>query len=175
MLLIFALKKGHLIQVLRINMGCICSKYSSNKERFEEFGRASEWNKSSVQLVAPTQINGVGIAFTMSGDDSMPRLAKASSQVFQRAEDKNNHSNDSNKSQHKICKTISSAIGERKPIMSRILSVQHFSGEQYVDSGWPLWLSSVAAEAIKGWVPRRADTFEKLDQVISSINIILFS
>lgn len=37
-------------------------------------------------------------------------------------------------------------------------------GEQ-VAAGWPGWLSAVAGEAIKGWVPRRADTFEKLDKI----------
>lgn len=38
-------------------------------------------------------------------------------------------------------------------------------GEQ-VAAGWPAWLSAVAGEAIQGWIPRRADTFEKLDKVI---------
>ncbi|KAL5098743.1 hypothetical protein RYX36_003070 [Vicia faba] len=139
-------------------MGCICSKYSSSRERVEECGKESEWNKSSVQLVAPTQINGVGIAITMDGGNIMPHLSKASSQVFQRVEEKSNQSDDSNKSQHQRSKTISSGVGERKPIMSRILSVQNFSGEQYVDSGWPIWLSSVAAEAIKGIVTSRTST-----------------
>lgn len=37
-------------------------------------------------------------------------------------------------------------------------------GEQ-VAAGWPAWLSAVAGEAINGWLPRRADTFEKLDKV----------
>ncbi|GJP79470.1 hypothetical protein CLOP_g9702 [Closterium sp. NIES-67] len=37
-------------------------------------------------------------------------------------------------------------------------------GEQ-VAAGWPSWLASVASEAIKGWVPRRADSFEKLDKI----------
>lgn len=37
----------------------------------------------------------------------------------------------------------------------------HVHGEQ-VAAGWPSWLSIVAGEAIKGWTPRRADTFEKL-------------
>ncbi|KAI5440116.1 probable serine/threonine-protein kinase At1g54610 [Lathyrus oleraceus] len=146
-------------------MGCICSKYSSSKERIEEYEKECGWNKSSVQLVAPTQLNGVGITITMNGGNYMPSLEKASSQVFQRVEEKNKHLDDDNKSQRHRCKTISSDIGERKPIMSRILSVQNFSGDQCVDSGWPVWLSSVAAEAIKGWVPRRADTFEKLDQI----------
>lgn len=37
-------------------------------------------------------------------------------------------------------------------------------GEQ-VAAGWPPWLAAVAGEAIRGWVPRRADSFEKLDKV----------
>ncbi|XP_068656606.1 probable serine/threonine-protein kinase At1g54610 [Aristolochia californica] len=31
--------------------------------------------------------------------------------------------------------------------------------------GWPTWLLAVAGEAIDGWTPRRADTFEKLDKI----------
>ncbi|KAK2371993.1 putative serine/threonine-protein kinase [Trifolium repens] len=144
-------------------MGCICSKYSSNKDKVEEYGKESEWNKSSVQLVAPTQLNGVGVG--LDGSKSVPRLAKTSSQVTRVEEEKSSHFDVAIKSQHHRCMTVSSGIGEKKPLMSRILSVQNFSGEQYVDSGWPLWLSSVAKEAIKGWVPRRADSFEKLDQI----------
>jgi cyclin-dependent kinase 12/13 len=37
-------------------------------------------------------------------------------------------------------------------------------GEQ-VAAGWPTWLSSVAGEAINGWLPRSASTFEKYDKV----------
>ncbi|KAJ9562901.1 hypothetical protein OSB04_008061 [Centaurea solstitialis] len=37
-------------------------------------------------------------------------------------------------------------------------------GEQVV-AGWPSWLVAVAGEAINGWLPRRADTFEKLDKI----------
>ncbi|KAK8561497.1 hypothetical protein V6N12_048567 [Hibiscus sabdariffa] len=37
-------------------------------------------------------------------------------------------------------------------------------GEQ-IAAGWPSWLVAVASEAIKGWIPRRANTFEKLDKV----------
>ncbi|KAI5081024.1 hypothetical protein GOP47_0004207 [Adiantum capillus-veneris] len=41
---------------------------------------------------------------------------------------------------------------------------KHHEGEQ-VSAGWPAWLSAVAGEAIRGWVPRRADSFEKLDKI----------
>ncbi|KAG8479447.1 hypothetical protein CXB51_029198 [Gossypium anomalum] len=37
-------------------------------------------------------------------------------------------------------------------------------GEQ-VAAGWPAWLAAVAGEAIQGWLPRRADSFEKLDKI----------
>lgn len=40
-------------------------------------------------------------------------------------------------------------------------------GEQVV-AGWPSWLVAVAGEAIIGWLPRKADTFEKLDKVYYS-------
>ncbi|XP_047313913.1 probable serine/threonine-protein kinase At1g54610 [Impatiens glandulifera] len=36
---------------------------------------------------------------------------------------------------------------------------------EQVAAGWPSWLSTVAGEALKGWVPRRSDTFEKLDKI----------
>lgn len=41
---------------------------------------------------------------------------------------------------------------------------KNLHGEQ-VAAGWPAWLSAVAGEAINGWIPRRADTFEKIDKV----------
>ncbi|KAK9735361.1 hypothetical protein RND81_04G201300 [Saponaria officinalis] len=41
---------------------------------------------------------------------------------------------------------------------------KNIHGEQ-VAAGWPSWLSAVAGEAINGWVPRRADTFEKIDKI----------
>ncbi|KAE9599010.1 hypothetical protein Lal_00043945 [Lupinus albus] len=40
----------------------------------------------------------------------------------------------------------------------------HVHGEQ-VAAGWPSWLSKVAGEAINGLIPRRADTFEKIDKI----------
>lgn len=40
---------------------------------------------------------------------------------------------------------------------------KNIHGEQ-VAAGWPSWLSAVAGEAINGWTPRRADTFEKIDK-----------
>ncbi|XP_057525783.1 probable serine/threonine-protein kinase At1g54610 [Amaranthus tricolor] len=37
-------------------------------------------------------------------------------------------------------------------------------GEQ-IAAGWPCWLAMAAGEAIDGWIPRRADTFERLEKI----------
>ena len=66
--------------------------------------------------------------------------------------------------------------GERRrskpnPRLSNPLKSVH--GEQ-VAAGWPSWLSAVAGEAINGWIPRRADTFEKIDKVRDHCSICLW-
>ncbi|XP_015698746.1 probable serine/threonine-protein kinase At1g54610 isoform X2 [Oryza brachyantha] len=38
------------------------------------------------------------------------------------------------------------------------------SGE-HAAAGWPTWLVNVAPKAVEGWLPRRADSFEKLDKI----------
>ncbi|KAK9748643.1 hypothetical protein RND81_02G071600 [Saponaria officinalis] len=55
--------------------------------------------------------------------------------------------------------------GSQKP-MSRVNSIsQGPHGGDQVAAGWPSWLTSVAGEAIQGWLPRRADSFEKLEKI----------
>ncbi|KAM3301840.1 putative serine/threonine-protein kinase [Capsicum chacoense] len=36
---------------------------------------------------------------------------------------------------------------------------------ELIAAGWPSWLAAVAGEAINGWLPRKGDTFEKLDKI----------
>ncbi|KAE8688507.1 putative serine/threonine-protein kinase [Hibiscus syriacus] len=54
----------------------------------------------------------------------------------------------------------------RKPKPNPRLSniPKHLRGEQ-VAAGWPSWLSDACGEALNGWIPRRADTFEKIDKI----------
>ncbi|XP_039041928.1 probable serine/threonine-protein kinase At1g09600 [Hibiscus syriacus] len=36
---------------------------------------------------------------------------------------------------------------------------------ELVAAGWPSWLVSVAGEAVRGWLPRRVESFDKLEKV----------
>ncbi|PRQ16251.1 putative protein-serine/threonine kinase CMGC-CDK-CRK7-CDK9 family [Rosa chinensis] len=47
----------------------------------------------------------------------------------------------------------------------RLSNLQRYVEGEQVAAGWPAWLSAVAAEAIQGWVPLRADAFEKLEKI----------
>ncbi|KAL5196035.1 putative serine/threonine-protein kinase [Glycine soja] len=57
--------------------------------------------------------------------------------------------------------------GERKrskpnPRLSN--PTKHLQGEQLA-AGWPAWLTAVCGEVLSGWIPRKADTFEKIDKI----------
>ncbi|GMJ09840.1 hypothetical protein like AT1G57700 [Hibiscus trionum] len=47
---------------------------------------------------------------------------------------------------------------------SRIMSVTGGERGVQVVVGWPNWLVSVAGEAISGWIPSKADSYEKLEK-----------
>lgn len=55
----------------------------------------------------------------------------------------------------------------QQPKMTRITSVSNGERGDQVVAGWPSWLASVAGEAINGWIPRKADSFKKLEKVRS--------
>nr|DAD34961.1 TPA_asm: hypothetical protein HUJ06_005601 [Nelumbo nucifera] len=47
----------------------------------------------------------------------------------------------------------------------RVGNMQKYIQGEQVAAGWPPWLSAVAGEAIQGWVPLRADSFEKMEKI----------
>uniref|UniRef100_A0A1J3E1Z9 Putative serine/threonine-protein kinase n=1 Tax=Noccaea caerulescens TaxID=107243 RepID=A0A1J3E1Z9_NOCCA len=51
-----------------------------------------------------------------------------------------------------------------KPDPRRSNPPKNLLGEQ-VAAGWPTWLSEVCGEALSGWLPRKADSFEKIDKI----------
>jgi cyclin-dependent kinase 12/13 len=42
---------------------------------------------------------------------------------------------------------------------------EHIAAVRKDASGWPLWLSEAAGDALRGWAPRGADAFQKLEKV----------
>ncbi|EPS58921.1 hypothetical protein M569_15891 [Genlisea aurea] len=47
----------------------------------------------------------------------------------------------------------------------RLANLHRYVEGELVAAGWPAWLTAVAGEAIHGWVPLKADSFEKLEKI----------
>ncbi|KAK7266469.1 hypothetical protein RIF29_19113 [Crotalaria pallida] len=60
--------------------------------------------------------------------------------------------------------------GSKKSSGSFSFKIGFSHQHRYVDAeqnaaGWPPWLTAAAAEAIQGWIPLKADSFQKLDKI----------
>ncbi|KAJ0579902.1 putative protein-serine/threonine kinase CMGC-CDK-CRK7-CDK9 family [Helianthus annuus] len=70
-----------------------------------------------------------------------------------------------NEKQKDNCKqSISERIlGSKR--MQKIKSIVGGTQAAQKAAGWPSWLTSVASDAVQGWVPRSADSYEMLDKI----------
>ncbi|KAL4653848.1 hypothetical protein ACB092_01G335400 [Castanea dentata] len=64
-----------------------------------------------------------------------------------------------------IRKTKKEASHSRGSFSFRLGFSQRYVQAEQTAAGWPHWLSSAASEAVDGWVPLRADSFEKLEKI----------
>ncbi|KAK4256187.1 hypothetical protein QN277_009084 [Acacia crassicarpa] len=141
-------------------MGCLCSR---DKNEVDENDKEEDLAKSSSVQLVPPALSTAQLGGGADTDGSVNRLLKKYSHT-----NVNNHSvvdTKPIKGQYQRPSSFDASVGEGKGWMSRILSMSKGSEAEHVAAGWPLWLSSVAGDAIKGLVPRRLDSFEKLGQV----------
>ncbi|XP_030934839.1 probable serine/threonine-protein kinase At1g54610 isoform X2 [Quercus lobata] len=157
-------------------MGCICSKGASDAEKIADWERAQELSKS-VQVIAPAPSKRQEVVVEVIGgggvDGSFRPKSKASSTVNSGSITSAKDTEEKKKriverptnGHHQRWATMDLGSSGRHSEVSKIISTpQGGKGEQSV-AGWPSWLTAVAGEAIKGWVPRRAESFEKLDKI----------
>ncbi|XP_020221596.1 probable serine/threonine-protein kinase At1g09600 [Cajanus cajan] len=127
-------------------MGCICSKGKDGKESkhfpFHLGRRGVSENDTTARLIS----NGNAIG---NGNGTEPSTPVSSDEQ------------DKNKNTNGVVAMESTAT----PRLCRVYSVTRGERGAQVLAGWPSWLTAVAGEAISGWVPRRADSFEKLDKI----------
>ncbi|KAL3641481.1 hypothetical protein CASFOL_016449 [Castilleja foliolosa] len=164
-------------------MGCLCSKASNANDYVAEFEKEKkkELSKSSVHvIIAPLkkeEIITTGIGNNNNNNDinndnnnkiknegslrSRPKTTSESNTCIEEnpktmiiERPKNDHR------RHSMMDLV--GFNGTQQTMTRIVRLPH--GEQ-VAAGWPSWLSSVAGEAIRGWAPRSADSYEKLNKI----------
>ncbi|KAB2628649.1 serine/threonine-protein kinase [Pyrus ussuriensis x Pyrus communis] len=145
-------------------MGCLCSKATSEEGKVEQSETVERPLKDySVQLIAPTpSLRDDFVTEVGGGGDGAEVSVRRSSRTASKANVGNNGSKNED---HQRGATLGLGASGRQTVMSRIVSMPHGAQGEQTAAGWPSWLTSVAGDAIKGWVPRRADSFEKLDKI----------
>ncbi|XAR68331.1 Cyclin-dependent kinase [Bertholletia excelsa] len=137
-------------------MGCVCGKPYAIEDRESPRERIS--SKTSSELRAPRATSsrreeGYRVKDRPDGNDGRTMLVdkqanglvRLHGETFERKREKAEY-----------------VVAAQHPKIGTIPKATE--GEQ-VAAGWPPWLAAVAGEAIRGWVPRRADSFEKLDKI----------
>lgn len=141
-------------------MGCICSKGIRANEYIENDVKNKEVKKTSKRLVSSRRDHESVAEADGNGNDVTESL------IANPLENDNVASNpvSSDEGEKKKVSAISSSVSNPSR-MPRIVSLVNGEKGAQIVAGWPSWLTAVAGEAINGWVPRRADSFEKLDKV----------
>lgn len=160
-------------------MGCICSKgrNSPNDYVAENIARDKDTkgNRISKHL---SSVERVAIEVDGNGNDVTTRLISNPSRGG--TSGSGSGSSDEGEKNGEIESTTAKPVkqlvhmasnmgigngGEGQAKMASIVTVPKGERGAQVLAGWPSWLTAVAGEAINGWIPRRADSYEKLDKV----------
>ncbi|XP_058097638.1 probable serine/threonine-protein kinase At1g54610 [Magnolia sinica] len=152
-------------------MGCICSK-GGTADEFVGSRREKVLGKSSRRLSAPSRREEVVVEADGSNrnDGTVRLISKSQENVgltpLSSDEGEKNAAviERLRKTSHQLRTATDTVTNEVEPNL-RITTVPNGVQGEQVAAGWPSWLTAVAGEAIKGWVPRRADSFEKLDKI----------
>lgn len=156
-------------------MGCACSKGSSVNEYVENNGRDKESSKkSSKRHTSSSRKDGAVVEGYGGSNDATARLiptqsaeenAASSPVSWDKGQKKSMPMDNSSRPAARKSPTMEGGMNAGQPQMSGIVRIGNVVEAAQAAAGWPSWLTSVAAEAINGWVPRKADSFERLDKV----------
>ncbi|KAJ6693478.1 hypothetical protein OIU85_004265 [Salix viminalis] len=158
-------------------MGCIASKENSQDGHRERLSRKGSLDRRVSHVNSLTKDDGVRSKDKSNSGDVKVMLTDKKTRgsrryhgdrIEKRPVEKNMVEN------HEVDAFWQTQIEKRKievcqdfPVLSHPAwgKVPKCVEAEQVAAGWPSWLASVAGEAIMGWVPRRANTFEKLDRI----------
>ncbi|XP_059648280.1 probable serine/threonine-protein kinase At1g09600 [Cornus florida] len=156
-------------------MGCINSKGASGNEYAEKNARKNEPKRCSKRFVASSRREDVVVEVDNCGNDVTARLISleepreenvaSTRAVWDEGEKKVTIVDKPAKPQSQRGVGTDVGMTRGQPQISRVLSTGNGVGGVEENAGWPSWLTAVAGEAIKGWVPRKAESFEKLEKI----------
>lgn len=156
-------------------MGCICSK-STHDEDYVVENVSEEKKKESckvvVQLIAPLPIEEVTLGVSNSKNNEGSNHSRSKTNIDLNINPVLPGHVDDNNGKTRIIERPKNGHRRRSTMdlggVAQISTLPHAgANDEQVAAGWPTWLASVAPEAIQGWTPRSADTYEKICKVSS--------
>lgn len=166
-------------------MGCVCGKPSAIED--------SKESPPAKERISSSNNNNYKTSSDLRGGVAVPRRVstrRGEEVVFKEKERPPNSRGDGNgngnggrvvvidnKQKVHTNRLSTENFVERKKEKTEVVSIHHQQQHpkaaispkgiesEHVAAGWPPWLAAVAGEAIKGWIPRRADSFEKMDKI----------
>ncbi|KAA0039451.1 putative serine/threonine-protein kinase [Cucumis melo var. makuwa] len=135
-------------------MGCISSKHVAKAAASPVYNHHHHRTKPN----KPTTTTTATVAAENGSVVTLPPLSKAHSVATLDYEKKGE-----DKSEDRS-RDIKKSKGGKGGSFRLGFSQRYVEAEQ-IAAGWPSWLSSAAGEAVHGWVPLRADSFEKLEKI----------
>ncbi|GAB4842687.1 hypothetical protein Ancab_012663 [Ancistrocladus abbreviatus] len=152
-------------------MGCICSKgisahdYVENHTREKEVRSSKRFITSRRDEVVVETDGGGNDATTRLISDGLAEENVTLTPIVWEDGQKNKiiGENPPTSQIHRDSPVDAGHEGQMK--VPRIPSVPNGVETTQVAAGWPSWLTAVAGEAISGLIPRRADSFQKLEKI----------
>lgn len=138
-------------------MGCVLSRPGSSglvSESREEASTRIESNRKEVNNVSVTTTESTSVVAVVASAGEEVRNGEAI------VKDHKEENGDTKERKPKRSTT--------KPDPRLSNPPKNLLGEQ-VAAGWPPWLTEVCGEALNGWLPRKADSFEKIEKVTEKI------
>ncbi|KAL3651520.1 hypothetical protein CASFOL_004522 [Castilleja foliolosa] len=147
---------------LPFDMGCICSKGAKDENQAKKGSKKSGNSSKKDEIVVEVDNGGNDATTRLISTENAEKSAGSTPAVWEEGSKKAMVFEQAVVPQTLKRETVEPVA---QPPMCRVLSVRNGVDGSQIIAGWPSWLTSVAGEAIKGWIPRKADSFEKLDKI----------
>ncbi|RZC71774.1 hypothetical protein C5167_034936 [Papaver somniferum] len=147
-------------------MGCVNTKQAvSVTPAFDYSGGGGGGGEILASSLRNRAASSIGIGIQNNEKLLLEELDRKSTTAEILLRDCNNNDSRRSKSSSKSTKSHKSTKSNENNNNVRLGNLQRYVKGEQIAAGWPAWLSAVAGEAIQGWVPLRADSFEKLEKI----------
>ncbi|KAJ9683731.1 hypothetical protein PVL29_019347 [Vitis rotundifolia] len=147
-------------------MGCISSKQAVSASPDFDISEAIEDDWSVISASSIKQRRGSGGA-SVKKANKVRKERKEEKEEKEKDKDKESEEEEEERKDNEgleLQRSKKGSVNGKSTFSVRFGNLHKVEAEQII-AGWPSWLSAAAGEAIHGWLPLRADSFEKLEKI----------